>query len=86
LTLVSAAFSNAVCGAGVFYLLYLQENWTKLMNILKREQTIVFQKWFNKLPVNIHDKIVEYIDRVLEGNTSNCKVLRQGVSEISRRA
>ena len=31
---------------------------------------------------NIQDKIAEYIDRVLNGNTSNCKSVGKGISEI----
>jgi putative addiction module killer protein len=53
------------------------------MEQLKREQTKIFQKWFNNLSSNIQDKIAEYIDRVLEGNTSNCKTLRKGISELT---
>ncbi|MDR3253720.1 MAG: hypothetical protein LBT07_01990 [Endomicrobium sp.] len=54
-----------------------------VMSQLKIIQTKVFQKWFNSLSPNINDKITEYIYRALEGNTSNCKTLRKGISEIT---
>lgn len=49
---------------------------------MKREQTVVFQKWFNKLVGTVQDKIVSYIDRVLSGNTTNCKSVARGIYEI----
>lgn len=49
---------------------------------MKREQTVLFSKWFNKLCATVQDKIADYIDRVLCGNTSNCKSVGQGVYEI----
>ncbi|MDR2437261.1 MAG: type II toxin-antitoxin system RelE/ParE family toxin [Endomicrobium sp.] len=52
------------------------------MGQLKKIQTKIFQKWFNNLSSNIQDKIAEYIDRVLNGNTSNCKSVGKGISEI----
>jgi putative addiction module killer protein len=53
-----------------------------LMEQSKKIQTKIFQKWFNKLSPNIQDKIAEYIDRVISGNTSNCKSVGKDVSEI----
>lgn len=46
-----------------------------------RQQTKIYQKWFDRLTDNIQDKIVESIDKVLSGNFSNCKFVR-GVYEI----
>ncbi|MDR3244740.1 MAG: type II toxin-antitoxin system RelE/ParE family toxin [Elusimicrobiota bacterium] len=41
-----------------------------------------FNKWFKNLPDNAQDTVNDYIGRVLIGNTSHCKTLRNGVSEI----
>lgn len=49
---------------------------------MKREQTVLFKKWFEKLASNVQDKIVTYIDRVFAGNTANCKSIASGVYEI----
>ena len=49
---------------------------------MKREQTVAFSKWFDKLCATVQDKIVDYIDRVLCGNTSNCESVGKGVYEI----
>ncbi|MGN0024170.1 MAG: type II toxin-antitoxin system RelE/ParE family toxin [Candidatus Avelusimicrobium sp.] len=49
---------------------------------MKREQTVLFSKWFDKLCATVQDKIADYIDRVLCGNTSNCKSVGKGVYEI----
>ncbi len=49
---------------------------------IKKRANKDLSKWFSKLSPNIQDKIAEYIDRVLDGNTSNCKTLRKGISEI----
>lgn len=46
-----------------------------------RQQTKIYQKWFDSLSDNIQDKIVESIDKVLSENFSNCKFVR-GVFEI----
>lgn len=49
---------------------------------MKREQTVLFKKWFKKLSATVQDKIATYIDRVLSGNTANCKSVARGVYEI----
>ena len=49
---------------------------------MKREQTVLFAKWFDKLCATVQDKIADYIDRVLSGNISNCKSVGKGVYEI----
>jgi putative addiction module killer protein len=51
-------------------------------DMLEIEQSIVFEKWFLKLTINIQSKLNDYIDRVSQGNTSNCKNIRNGISEI----
>ena len=47
-----------------------------------RQQTKLFQKWFDSLSDNIQDKVVDYIDRALSGNFNNCKSVGKGVFEI----
>ncbi|MCR4821231.1 MAG: type II toxin-antitoxin system RelE/ParE family toxin [Elusimicrobiales bacterium] len=49
---------------------------------LKKEQTVIFEKWFAKLPSNVKEKIADYIDRFLNGNTSCCEPVGEGISEI----
>lgn len=46
-----------------------------------RQQTKIYQKWFDSLSDNIQDEIVDNIDKVLSGNFGNCKYVR-GVFEI----
>jgi putative addiction module killer protein len=50
--------------------------------MLEKKQTTTFKKWLINLPDNVQDIVNDYIDRVIEGNTSNCKKLRKGISEI----
>jgi putative addiction module killer protein len=50
--------------------------------MLSKKQTAAFQKWLEGLADNIQIKVNDYVDRVLAGNTSNCKALRKGISEI----
>ncbi|MDR3244594.1 MAG: type II toxin-antitoxin system RelE/ParE family toxin [Elusimicrobiota bacterium] len=50
--------------------------------MLAKKQTTAFKKWFISLPYNVQLVVNDYIDRVLQGNTSNCKTLRKGISEI----
>jgi putative addiction module killer protein len=49
---------------------------------MKQMMSEIFEKWFKKLPLNIQGKVMIYINRVLEGNFSNCKSVDSGVSEI----
>lgn len=51
------------------------------INILEK-RTIIFDKWLTNLDINIRSIINNYIVRVLNGNTSNCKSLRNGIREI----
>ncbi|MDR2351273.1 MAG: type II toxin-antitoxin system RelE/ParE family toxin [Endomicrobium sp.] len=46
------------------------------------KQSIIFEKWFLNLDINIQIKVNDYIDRVAQKNTSNCKSVGKGVSEI----
>jgi putative addiction module killer protein len=46
------------------------------------KKTAIYRKWFDKLPENVQDEISVYVGRVLSGNTSNCKSVGKGVSEI----
>ncbi|MDR3243721.1 MAG: hypothetical protein LBT79_03115 [Elusimicrobiota bacterium] len=45
------------------------------------KKTAAFRKWFDNLPFDIQEIVNKYISRVLESNTSNCKALRQGISD-----
>ncbi|MDR3243570.1 MAG: type II toxin-antitoxin system RelE/ParE family toxin [Elusimicrobiota bacterium] len=47
-----------------------------------RQQTEVFKEWFEELSNNIREEVDKYIGRVLSGNFSNCKPIREGVHEI----
>ena len=49
---------------------------------MKLEQTKVFQTWFDDLPDNIQIKVKTYINRVMEGNTSDCRPVGEGITEI----
>ena len=53
-----------------------------MKTIFVKKQTGFFNKWFCGLPNALKDKIAQYIDRVLAGNTSNCAAVRDGISEI----
>jgi putative addiction module killer protein len=46
------------------------------------KQTKIFIKWFESLSKNIKDKIIEYLDRLLAGNFSNCLSVGHGVHEL----
>jgi putative component of toxin-antitoxin plasmid stabilization module len=39
-------------------------------------RTNIFDKWFNKQNDEVQEKVVDNIDRIHEGNFSNCKLLR----------
>lgn len=52
------------------------------MLFINKQQTAIFEKWFAKLPSNVKEKIAEYIDRVLHGNTSCCEPVGEGITEI----
>jgi putative addiction module killer protein len=47
------------------------------------KKTKIFRKWFENLPFNVQLIINDYVNRVLDGNTSNCKPVGKGVSELS---
>ncbi|MCL2335540.1 MAG: type II toxin-antitoxin system RelE/ParE family toxin [Endomicrobia bacterium] len=47
------------------------------------KKTKAFAKWFEKLPFNAQTVVNDFINRVLDGNTSNCKSVGKGVSELS---
>jgi putative addiction module killer protein len=49
---------------------------------MELKKTKIFTKWIGKCPLNVKEKIDKYIIRVLQGNTSNCKTIREGISEI----
>ena len=44
--------------------------------------TEIFKKWYKKLPDDIKILVDTYISRVLNNNTSCCKPVGEGVSEI----
>ena len=48
--------------------------------IIKR--TKYFCKWYDKLHLNIQNKIDSDIDKVSKGNFANCKSVGEGVHEI----
>jgi putative addiction module killer protein len=50
--------------------------------MLIEKRTAVFNKWFDELPINVQEVVSTYINRVKDGNTSNCKSVGGGVSEI----
>jgi putative addiction module killer protein len=52
------------------------------VKMLEIKQSIIFEKWFLNLDINIQIKVNDYIDRVAQGNASNCKSVGKGVSEI----
>lgn len=45
-------------------------------------RTNIFNKWFYKQNDEVQEKAVDNIDRIQEGNFSNCKLLRNGISEL----
>ncbi|MDR1195463.1 MAG: type II toxin-antitoxin system RelE/ParE family toxin [Endomicrobium sp.] len=46
------------------------------------KKTAVYRQWFDSLPDNVQDEIVVFIGRLLSGNTSNCKSVGNGISEL----
>jgi putative addiction module killer protein len=46
------------------------------------KRTETFEKWIDKLPSNISQTVLIYVDRVKYGNYSNCKSVGNGISEI----
>ncbi|MDR3244103.1 MAG: type II toxin-antitoxin system RelE/ParE family toxin [Elusimicrobiota bacterium] len=42
----------------------------------------IFQEWLEKQSIEVRRKIIDYTDRIEEGNTSNLKGLRNGISEL----
>jgi putative addiction module killer protein len=42
----------------------------------------IFREWFKKQADEVQNKISSYIRRLEQGNTSNLKTLREGISEI----
>jgi putative addiction module killer protein len=49
---------------------------------IQLKKTNVFDKWLDSLPLLVKDVIEKYINRFLDGNTSHCKTVREGISEI----
>jgi putative addiction module killer protein len=45
-------------------------------------RTNIFNKWFDKQNDEVQEKVVDNVDRIQEGNFSNCKLLRNGISEL----
>jgi putative addiction module killer protein len=45
-------------------------------------RTNIFNKWFDKQNDEVQEKVVDNIDRIHEGNFSNCKLLRNGIFEL----
>jgi putative addiction module killer protein len=45
-------------------------------------RTNIFDKWFNKQNDEVQEKVVDNIDRIHDGNFSNCELLRNGISEL----
>jgi putative addiction module killer protein len=48
----------------------------------KFKATAVFNNWVAELPSNVYEKVSYYINRVIDGNYSNCKSVGNGVREI----
>jgi putative addiction module killer protein len=46
------------------------------------KRTRPFRKWIDSLPLNIKEIISTYVNRLKSGNTSNCKSVGDGISEI----
>jgi putative addiction module killer protein len=45
-------------------------------------RTNMFNRWFDKQNDEIQEKVVDNIDRIQQGNFSNCKLLRSGIGEL----
>ena len=45
-------------------------------------KTKIFEKWFLYLPENIKEIIGTYINRIKQGNFSNCKSVGNGIYEL----
>ncbi|MDR2437259.1 MAG: type II toxin-antitoxin system RelE/ParE family toxin [Endomicrobium sp.] len=45
-------------------------------------RTNIFNKWFDKQNDEVQEKVIDNIDRIHEGNFSNCKLLRNGIFEL----
>jgi putative addiction module killer protein len=52
----------------------------ELMYIVK--SSIFFTRWFEKQNESVQTKVSDNIDRLKIGNFSNCKLLRNGISEL----
>ena len=50
--------------------------------MLEQKTTVIFDKWLDSLEPHIRAKITVFIKRVLNGNTSNCESVGEGVYEI----
>jgi putative addiction module killer protein len=48
----------------------------------EKKETEIFEEWIKDLTPQAKRVINTYINRVLDGNTSNCKSLGSGVSEL----
>jgi putative addiction module killer protein len=48
----------------------------------KKKETEIFEEWIKDLTPQTKCVINAYINRVLDGNSSNCKSLGNGVSEL----
>jgi putative addiction module killer protein len=47
-----------------------------------KKETVIFNRWFDKLSWHIQEEIKIYIGRVLTGNFSNCKAVGEGIQEL----
>lgn len=45
-------------------------------------KTNFFIRWFDKQNDEVQEKVVDNINRIHQGNFSNCKLLRSGVYEL----
>ena len=50
--------------------------------MLEEKRTVVFAKWFRKLPGNVQDVVDSYLNRLLMENFSNSYPVGNGVSEL----
>jgi putative addiction module killer protein len=50
--------------------------------MLIEKRSLHFEKWIDGLPHNVRGVVLIYIDRVKYGNSSNCKSVGNGISEI----
>jgi putative addiction module killer protein len=53
-----------------------------ILTSAKYKTTAIFDKWIESLPDNVNEKIWVFINRLIAGNVSNCKTVREGISEI----